>query len=56
MHFTVMPDDHHNYAATWLTLAAAMAMLSRRAVASRAAAAAKQNAALAEKSRAVSEL
>lgn len=36
LRFTVMPDDHRNYAATWLTLAAAMGFLSRRAVAGRA--------------------
>ena len=47
LRFTVMPDDHRNYAATWLTLAAAIALLGRRAVvAASAANSAKQTAAL----------
>ena len=28
-----MPDDHRNYALTWFSLAAAVAVLGRRAVA-----------------------
>jgi cytochrome oxidase assembly protein ShyY1 len=32
LRFSVMPDDHRNYALTWFSLAAAVGVLGRRAV------------------------
>jgi len=53
-----MPDDHRNYAATWLTLAAAVGLLGVGAIRSRAAAVARQQARLqaAETRRSVSSV
>ena len=46
LRFPVMPDDHRNYAATWLTLAAAVGLLGVGAIRSRAAGVARQQARL----------
>jgi len=35
LRFSVTPDDHRNYAATWLALAAATGLLGRKAIATR---------------------
>jgi hypothetical protein len=41
LRFAVMPEDHRNYAATWLTLAAAVGVIAAQAIRSKNAAGAR---------------